>query len=90
MDHLQFLNRLMANRLALNPARVLLYIAANPACHQKDMLEPLNMSRTLLSQCCQLLINREIIFQEGNYISKTHNLRTKGEKLITLIKNDNP
>jgi len=90
MDYLAFLNRLMANKLALNPARVLLFIDENPACKQSDMFGPLNMSRAVLSQCCQLLVNRELIYQDGAYIAKTHNMRKKGEELLTKIKNEHP
>jgi hypothetical protein len=88
MDYLAFLNRLMEHKLALNPARVLLYIDANPGCKQCDMFGPLNMSRAVLSQCCNLLINKEMIYQEGSYISKTHEMRRKGKELLTKIKNE--
>ncbi len=76
----------MEHKLALNPARVLLYIEANPACQQKDMLEPMNISRAVLSQCCQLLINKGLIFQEGPYIAKQHHLRDKGKFLLKAIR----
>ena len=85
MKELHFLNRLIEAKLAVNPARVLLYISTNPSCHQKDMLEPLKMSRCILSQCCQLLINRGLIYQEGSYVSKTHELLDKGKNLVRKI-----
>lgn len=90
MEHLHFLNRLMYHKLALNPARVLLYIETNPDCQQKDMLEPLNMRRGVLSQCCLLLINKGYIYQAGAYIAKTHTLETKGKTLLKSIKSDEP
>lgn len=89
MEHLHFLNQLMANKLALNPARVLLYIEANPHCQQKDMLKPLSISRGVLSQCCQLLLNKRLIVQHGSYVSKKHYLAPMGLELITSIKNGN-
>jgi DNA-binding MarR family transcriptional regulator len=76
----------MEHKLALNPARVLLYIEANDECQQKDMLEPLGISRAVLSQCCQLLINKGLIFQAGSYIAKKHCLETKGKILLKSIK----
>jgi predicted transcriptional regulator len=87
MEHLDFLNALIKYKLAVNPARVLLYVEANPACQQRDMLEPLNIkSRTLLSQSCHVLINQGLIFQDGPYTSKTHNMTDKGRLLIQKIK----
>jgi DNA-binding MarR family transcriptional regulator len=86
MDHLQFLNQLMDNNLAVNPTRVLLYIQKNPACMQKDMLKPLKISRGLLSQCCMQLINKGYCYQEGSYVSKYHNLTNKGRELLESIK----
>jgi predicted transcriptional regulator len=86
MTHLQFLNNLIANDLAVNPARVLLYILDNPKCQQKDMLEPLNIGRPVLSQCCRMLMHRGFIYQEGTYINKKHSLTGKGIELIKKIK----
>ena len=80
----------MHHKLAINPARVLLHIEANPDCQQKDMLEPLNISRAVLSQCCQLLINRGYVYQAGPYVAKTHNLETKGKTLLKSIKSNEP
>lgn len=86
MNHLDFLNRLMANKLALNPARVLLYIEANPHCQQRDMIKPMNISRAVLSQCCQILLNKRLIIQHGSYVAKKHILAEMGKELLTNIK----
>ena len=86
MDYLEFLNRLMKHKLALNPARVLLYIEANDECQQKNMIEPLNISRAVLSQCCQLLLNKRLIIQTGPYTSKKHSIVKMGIELLTKIK----
>ena len=89
MNYLDFLNKMNSANLAVNQARVLLYINDNPECHQKDMVNKLTMSRAVLSQCCVALMNKGFIYQEGSYIKKTHSMTKKGETLIDLITNEN-
>lgn len=76
----------MTNKIALNPARVLFYILQNPKAKQRSMLKPLNIARPVLSQCCQMLISKGYIYQEGDYINKLHSLTPQGIELIKKIK----
>lgn len=87
MNHLLFLNQLSEQNIAINPAKVLLYLKDNPESQQRDMVKPLKINRVVLSQCCRMLMHQRLLIQTGPYTAKKHILTESGLELVEKIKN---